>query len=95
MNTVRPRAALARLICFTVLPWAVTTITTASPLTNDGTQSVVVNDNRRPAGSLEGDILTLTLRAGRGVWHPEGPPVPASRSRRWAKRHHRSACLRR
>ncbi len=72
MNAVRPRA-VARLICFTALACAATTITEASSFTNEGTQSVAINDNRRPAGSLEGDVLTLSLRAGRGVWHPEGP----------------------
>lgn len=76
MNAVRPRAALARLICLTVTVWAVTTTATASPLTNKTTQVVVVNDNRRPAGSVEGGVLTLALRAGRGVWRPEGPTGP-------------------
>ena len=37
---------------------------------------VVANDNRRPAGRLEGDTLRLSLRAGRGSWQPEGPDGP-------------------
>ncbi len=76
MNVVRPRASLARLICFTAMAWAVTTTAMASPPANEATQLVIVNNNRRPAGALEGDVLTLTLRAGRGVWHPEGPSGP-------------------
>ena len=76
MNSGRPRATLARLICFATLASAVGTITSASPLASNGTPSIIANDNRRPAGSLEGDVLTLTLRAGRGVWHPEGPAGP-------------------
>ena len=69
MNAVCP-VALARVICFTALACAATTTTAASSLTNEGTQSVAINDNRRPAGSLDGDVLTLSLRAGRGL-HPE------------------------
>ena len=34
--------------------------------------AIVANDNRRPAGSLAGGILTLELRAQLGVWRPEG-----------------------
>src|SRR6187401_2394097 len=76
MNTVRRRAALARLICFSAMAWAVTLSAIASPATSETKQLVIVNDNRRPAGVFEGDVLTLSLRAGRGVWHPEGPSGP-------------------
>ena len=34
---------------------------------------VVPNDNRRPAGSLRGGVLTLRLEVRTGVWYPEGP----------------------
>jgi hypothetical protein len=37
---------------------------------------VVANDNRRPAGRLEGGTLKLSLRAARGSWQPEGPDGP-------------------
>lgn len=70
MNVVRPRAALARLLCFTAMAGAVTIPAMASPPANEATQLVIVNNNRRPAGALEGNILRLDLRAGRGVWHP-------------------------
>jgi len=38
--------------------------------------SVVANDNRRPAGRLAGDTLTVQLEAREGVWHPEGTDLP-------------------
>ena len=34
--------------------------------------AVEINDNRRPAGELKDGVLTLELRAARGMWHPEG-----------------------
>src|SRR6185295_284310 len=40
---------------------------------------VVANDNRQPAGALEGSTLTLSLRAANGVWRPEGDDGPALR----------------
>ena len=73
MNAVSP-FTVARVICITaLLACHAAAFAEASPLTKEGTQSVVINDNRRPAGSIQGDILKLSLRAGRGVWHPEGP----------------------
>jgi FtsP/CotA-like multicopper oxidase with cupredoxin domain len=46
------------------------------PESSGSLPSVVANDNRRPAGRLEGDTLKLSLRAGRGLWQPEGPDGP-------------------
>ena len=43
--------------------------------TQDG-PSVRANDNRRPAGRLAGDTLTVRLEAREGVWHPEGTDLP-------------------
>ena len=34
------------------------------------------HDNRQPAGTLDGGTLTLSLRAGRGSWQPEGTDGP-------------------
>ena len=48
----------------------------ASPESSGSMPPVVANDNRRPAGRLEGDTLKLSLRAGRGSWQPEGPDGP-------------------
>lgn len=33
---------------------------------------ILPNDNRRPAGRLEGGVLTLHLEAREGTWHPHG-----------------------
>ncbi len=38
--------------------------------------AVQINDNRRSAGTLEGDGLVLRLRAGRGLWQPEADKGP-------------------
>jgi FtsP/CotA-like multicopper oxidase with cupredoxin domain len=35
--------------------------------------AVSTNDNTRPAGRIEGDVLNLRLYAGVGGWRPEGP----------------------
>ena len=48
----------------------------ASPEPPGSMSPVVANDNRRPAGRLEGDTLKVSLRAGRGSWQPEGPDGP-------------------
>ena len=42
--------------------------------------AIVINDNRRPAGTLANGTLTLDLRASVGAWRPEadaGPALPA------------------
>ena len=49
----------------------------SGPAPDPAGQIVVPNDNRRAAGKLDRGTLTLTLRAGRGVWRPEGPSGPA------------------
>jgi hypothetical protein len=36
------------------------------------TPRVVVNDNRRSAGTLHAGVLTLRLEARLGEWHPDG-----------------------
>ena len=41
--------------------------------------SVVLNDNLEPAGDLRDGVLTLGLRAGAGMWRPEGPSGRALR----------------
>ena len=38
---------------------------------------VLANDNQHTAGTLAGGALTLNLRAGRGLWKPEGEQGPA------------------
>lgn len=36
------------------------------------------NDNRAPAGTLAGGVLTLHLDAVRGMWHPDGDDQPGT-----------------
>ena len=38
---------------------------------------VQINDNRTPAGTRANRTLTLDLRAGLGLWWPEGPAGPS------------------
>jgi FtsP/CotA-like multicopper oxidase with cupredoxin domain len=42
-----------------------------------GLPNVEANDNRMPSGSLTEGVLKLELRAGVGVWRPEGESGPA------------------
>jgi FtsP/CotA-like multicopper oxidase with cupredoxin domain len=39
--------------------------------------TIVVNDNRSDAGSLQGTILTVRLEAREGAWHPDGDNDPS------------------
>jgi FtsP/CotA-like multicopper oxidase with cupredoxin domain len=41
------------------------------------TATILANDNRRPAGTVMNGMLTVTLIAGRGEWHPEEADGPA------------------
>jgi hypothetical protein len=34
---------------------------------------IEANDNRQPAGTRNGSVLTLQLEARTGLWYPEGP----------------------
>ena len=78
MIAIHTRSFIARLALFTVMATTiVTSVTTASPLSGPQLQTVVPNDNRHPAGTLDRDTLTIALRAGRGAWRPEGPAGPA------------------
>jgi len=40
-------------------------------------ETVTPNDNTRAAGVMREGVLTLRLRAARGLWRPEGPDGPA------------------
>ena len=54
-------------------------ITEASGPTEARLPAIVTHDNRRPAGDLEGGVLLLALKAGVGLWRPEGTTGPALR----------------
>ena len=52
----------------------------ARPRANaDPTPSIAINDNRQPAGTLAGGVLTLDLRANYGAWQPDGERGPVLR----------------
>src|SRR6185503_14566688 len=76
MMMTQSRAPIARLIGFTVMAASFAAIAMPSPFPDPASSIVVANDNRRPAGTLDHGTLTLTLRAGRGIWRPEGPSGP-------------------
>jgi FtsP/CotA-like multicopper oxidase with cupredoxin domain len=73
MIVVQTRSFVARLGLFTVMAATAASAAFASPLSSGPRQTVLPNDNRHPAGTRDRGTLTLTLRAGRGTWHPEGP----------------------
>jgi FtsP/CotA-like multicopper oxidase with cupredoxin domain len=48
------------------------------PSRPSGAERVAVNDNRRAAGVLRDGVLTLTLDARIGAWHPDGDAAPGA-----------------
>jgi FtsP/CotA-like multicopper oxidase with cupredoxin domain len=47
----------------------------------NGPESIVANDNRRPAGTLKNGVLTVKLEARDGLWRPDGEkgvPLPVA-----------------
>ena len=75
MSSSRTVNRIARLVVLTLIAgggWPGRAL--AAP---GGLPIVEPNDNRRPAGTLDGGILTLALRAGTGRWQPEGQAGPA------------------
>lgn len=81
----RPRPArYARLMCFKrslaagfVVAVALLSRVTASAAAE--LSPVLANDNRRAAGVVAANTLTLNLRAEEGLWRPEGDAGPALR----------------
>ena len=48
-------------------------------------ETVEPNDNRRPAGTRSGNLLTITLEARTGMWYPEGPLGAGLEVAAWAE----------
>src|SRR5262245_1946912 len=71
MNIVRPVSLILLAGTSGLQPMAALA-SPASPLA-----SVLTNDNRRPAGTLDRGRLTLALRAATGRWQPEGAEGPS------------------
>lgn len=76
MKVMRLCAVHARVFLVAMIAWAAAVDASARPTGSETPAPVVVNDNRRPAGTLSEGVLTLSLHAGRGVWHPEGKTGP-------------------
>jgi hypothetical protein len=66
-------AAIAAVLILIAHPAAAQSM---SLVPHDGLPEVMVNDNRRPAGVRDAGTLVLRLRAGVGLWHPEGAAGP-------------------
>ena len=47
-----------------------------APATRQELPNAVPNDNRVPAGSLDGGVLSLSLEARLATWHPDGDSLP-------------------
>ena len=76
MVAASARARVARLACFTVLAGSTAATAASAAPPDPASQIVVANDNRQPSGRLRAGTLTLALRAGRGIWRPEGLSGP-------------------
>ena len=48
-------------------------------------ETVEPNDNRRPAGTRSGNLLTVTLEVRTGMWYPEGPSGRGLEVAAWAE----------
>ena len=56
-----------------ITPWG------ANPLSAQGREPIVANNNREPGGELREGVLTLRLELRNGIWHPEseeGEAIP-------------------
>ena len=81
MTTARTRSVLLGLAAALLLSGATSAPAQAIAPPADGPAgaqgnvrpAILSNDNRRPAGRLQGGMLTLRLVAREGVWHPDGP----------------------
>jgi FtsP/CotA-like multicopper oxidase with cupredoxin domain len=76
MMAALSRALVARLACFTLIAGSAAVTATSSLMPDPASRIVAANDNRHSAGKLSQGMLTLALRAGRGIWRPEGPRGP-------------------
>ena len=68
MTPRSPRAAVALLSALIVA----NSPGVSSPRAEAADEAIAVNDNRRPAGALAGETLTIRLEARVGDWRPDG-----------------------
>ncbi|HEX6991058.1 MAG TPA: hypothetical protein VF151_04200, partial [Gemmatimonadales bacterium] len=59
---------VAALACCTSAPSV-----SSAPAVPPDLPTIVANDNRHPAGTLNGKVLEVSLEARVGRWYPEGP----------------------
>ncbi len=65
---------VAALACCTSAPSAPSVSSVSSaPSVSSVPPTIVANDNRHPAGTLNGKVLEVSLEARVGRWYPEGP----------------------
>ncbi|HKE92096.1 MAG TPA: multicopper oxidase domain-containing protein [Gemmatimonadales bacterium] len=48
-------------------------LTAPAPAMQASSERIAPNDNRRPAGVLANEVLTVNLEARSGLWYPDGP----------------------
>ncbi len=76
MMAAPTRRPVARVVLFlSIAAWSA--VPPAAAATATPSSIVEANDNRRPAGRVDGGTQTVALRAASGRWQPEGPAGPA------------------
>jgi FtsP/CotA-like multicopper oxidase with cupredoxin domain len=65
---------LAGVVATVSYPWKVSAADTGSPKPD----AIAINENRTPAGTLNGGTLTIRLDAREGEWHPDGDAEPGT-----------------
>ena len=60
------------------IPLVVAAAITSSSGTQTADVRILANDNRTPAGSPRGKVLTLRIEARLGTWHPDGDEAPGA-----------------
>jgi FtsP/CotA-like multicopper oxidase with cupredoxin domain len=63
-------------------------VTPAATQQSSPLPAIVANDNRTPAGRVQGSVLTVEIDAIRGRWSPDGPGTPAAVVDAFAQRGH-------
>ena len=76
MMAARIRRPVARVVFFLSIV-ALSAVHPTGASTATPSSIVEPNDNRRPAGRVDGGTVTVALRAASGRWQPEGPAGPA------------------
>ncbi len=73
-----------RLLFVAVSAAAVASTTFAADKTSPSLETIAINDNRTPAGTLDGMTLTVRLETREGEWHPDRDQDPGVAVRAFA-----------